>query len=117
MPRTAQKRKSPAAKSAAIPAAPSLVESYTAMNRLAMDGLAMWIDASMVIWLRGMRIAGGGRIANREATRMVAEKLDANWQLGLDMVLNPATTPDEAARRSIDHYAPRVRANRRRLSR
>ncbi|TIX49873.1 hypothetical protein E5222_13110 [Alteraurantiacibacter aquimixticola] len=77
----------------------------------------MWFEASNVIWLRLWRLSAGGKLAEREATRMVEEKLAANWELGWKLLTAPSTQPEQAARRSVRHYRTKVRANRRRLRR
>lgn len=85
--------------------------------KLAIDSWALWQDAAMVVWLRSMRLAGGGVLAQREARRMVSEKVAANWQLGMDLLARPAETPLGLGQRSVRHYVKRVQQNRRRLSR
>jgi hypothetical protein len=77
-----------------------------------------WLDLSLavaeaqqVIWLRGMKFAAGGAAANREAARMVTEKVEAGLEAAGRLVLG--ASPDEISRL----YRRKVRANRRRLSR
>ncbi len=84
-------------------------------NRLATDTAMLWMEASQVVWLRSMRIATGGKLAEREASRMVSEKLEANWELGWKLLAMAGATPQASARRSVSHYRSKVRANRRRL--
>ena len=87
-------------------------------TRLAFDSWALSMEASCVVWLRGMRMMGGGAIATREAERMVAEKVEAG--LGLWPVLTRGgfnQSPQELGALTLRHYAGPVRANRRRLSR
>lgn len=88
-----------------------------AMQKLAWESWMLSAEAGMVIWLRMMRLAGGGALAGREAERMVSEKLAAPWEIGMDFLRAPPPSPDSAARRSIRHYRRKVAANRRRLTR
>jgi hypothetical protein len=87
-------------------------------QQLAMESMILGMEASSVMWLRSLRLLTGGAIAEREAERMVAEKVEAFWTLwpalmhgGLQMGLH------EAGMRTLAHYRKPVRANRRRLAR
>ena len=85
---------------------------------LACAGWMLMGEASLVIWLRSMRLMMGGPLAQREAERMVAEKLAANLSLIPAVLAGGLTqTPEAAATRALAHYERPVRANRRRLSR
>ena len=84
-------------------------------NRIALDSASLWMEASTVMWLRTIRIASGGKIAEREAERMITEKLLASWELGWKLMGAGNAAPQATAQRSIDHYRGKVRANRRRL--
>lgn len=90
-------------------------------NRIALDTWNMWFEASQVVWLRSMRLAGGGRVGERESRRMVNEKLAAPWELAFGLVFDPATYGQNGAQHvageSVRHYGAKVSANRRRLSR
>ena len=46
----------------------------TAWTRLAFDSWALSVDAASVIWLRSLRLMAGGKLAEREAERMVKER-------------------------------------------
>ncbi|WP_340588878.1 hypothetical protein [Erythrobacter alti] len=96
-----------------IPTSPADLASW---NRLAWDGAKLWMEASSVIWLRSMRLAQGGKPAENEAQRMVSEKLNANWELGWKMLGAAGASPQSNARRSVNHYRRKVRANQRRLT-
>ena len=48
---------------------------------LMLDSWALAFDAGAVMWLRGIRLMSGGRLAEREAQRMVTEKVVANMTL------------------------------------
>src|SRR5687767_2263460 len=83
-------------------------------------GLNAWLlgaEAMGVIAQRGALIALGGAKAELEAERMVAEKAEAAWDLGLAFATGGlGIRPETVARRTLAHYGKRVRANRRRLS-
>ena len=90
----------------------------TDMFQLAYEGWRLWYEASTVITLRMMRLAQGGAIAQREATRMVEEKWSTAMLLGPMLAATPsARSPEGAAHMTMKHYQTRVSANKRRLSR
>ena len=96
---------------------PAMVADPAGLAQLAFDGWQLSFDMAMVIWLRSIRFAAGGKGAEGEGRRMVSEKVEAGatlltamWGDGLDW------TPQGAAMRALSHYAGPVRANRRRLS-
>ena len=77
-----------------------------------------WIDLSLslleaqqVVWLRTLRISEGGKRADREAKRMMTEKIEAAGRAGAMIVMGASA--DQIAR----FYANKISANRRRLSR
>lgn len=84
---------------------------------LAGQGWKLWGEAASVIWLRSLRLAGGGASARSEAVRMVSEKVASQVELGMAMMANPMQGAKAATRTSLRHYRSRVRSNRRRLSR
>ena len=92
---------------------PSPVAFFT----VATDAWKLWFESAAVIWLRMFKLAQGGAAADREARRMVDEKIDANLMLG--WALTPAfmagASNEVLMRRAIKHYGKRVHANRRRL--
>lgn len=67
-------------------------------------------EAQQAMWLRGAKLAIGGAAADREAERMVAEKVAAANQSAAKMMTG--TTPIGVVR----GYRRKVRANVRRLS-
>lgn len=76
------------------------------------------VESSWVIWQRCMTLAAGGKVAEREATRMVVEKVQAQVELATTLATGGfGSDPSQIASRTIDHYRTRVRANRSRLSR
>jgi hypothetical protein len=78
---------------------------------------SLGFEASSVIVLRTLRMAGGGVAAEAEARRMVSEKFEAGLALHA-LALNGGLglTFHSAAIRTMEHYARKVRANSRRLS-
>jgi len=81
--------------------------------------LFLGFEAQQVVALRLMRIAGGGALAQWEMQRMVAEKLLASGEAGVQAMFawfqgKPATS---VSRAGLNIYSKRVRANRRRLLR
>lgn len=80
------------------------------------DALSLWTDMSMVIGLRAAKVAAGGPPAQREINLMFAEKMQAaaeihhaatTGKLGQDIGTVTAN--------AMAIYAPKVRANRKRL--
>jgi len=84
---------------------------------LGFDAWLLGAEAANVIALRSAKLALGGAEAQLEAQRMVVEKAEAAWELGLKLATGGlGQRPETVARRSLAHYGKRVRANRRRLS-
>lgn len=75
------------------------------------DMAMLGIEAWQVMWLRTMKLATGGKRGEREARRMVSEKLVAAVQLSTEIA--SGASPEAMARL----YRRKVRANLRRLSR
>ncbi|RUV66052.1 hypothetical protein EOA78_35460, partial [Mesorhizobium sp. M5C.F.Cr.IN.023.01.1.1] len=69
------------------------------------------MEAQQVIWLRTLRIAKGGKPAEREAKRMISEKIKAAGRAGT--MFATGAPAGEVARM----YRKKIRANRKRLSR
>ena len=86
--------------------------------RLGHDAWMLGAEAATVMTLRTMKIAAGGPAAEREARRMVSEKVEAAQALQV-MALTGAlgVTAPSVVDKSLQHYRRKVRANRRRLSR
>lgn len=94
--------------------------SHTAAGdwmKLAADSYWLWAEAMMVIGMRttGMLTRRPGH--EREAVRMVSEKLRANAELAGQLAMLGTLEPEKAAQRVVTHYGKRVTANRKRLSR
>ena len=91
------------------------LSDFAEWNRLALDTAMLSMEATQVIWLRSLRLASGGKLAEREAERMVSEKMQANWELGWKLLGAGTARPQASASRSVRHYRGKVRANRKRL--
>ncbi len=84
---------------------------------LGWSALSLGLEASAVIGLRTVKLAKGGRAAKTEARRMVAEKVRAAMELqALALTGGLGADTSTAAAKTLRHYAPKVRANLRRLS-
>lgn len=94
---------------------PSSTADSSAWARMAADASLLWADAGTVMMLRGWRMMAGGPGAQREVERMVAEKVEAAFELAGALVSGRIATPEAAARRAVSVYGKRVRANRTRL--
>jgi len=91
---------------------------HTQWLGIGFDAWLTTLEAMSVIWLRSWALALGGPAADREARRMVDEKLAANAAFGwLLMTGGAGRSPEAAARKALRHYGGRVRANQRRLTR
>ena len=87
-------------------------------TRLTFDAWSLAMEANTVIAQRTLLFAAGGPTVQAEASRMVAEKIDAGLALQtLAFTGGLGATPQQAARKTLAHYRRKVRANRRRLSR
>ena len=85
---------------------------------LAIEGWVLGAEMSAVIWLRSLRMMSGGRLAGREAERMVSEKIAAAFGLvPAIMAGGIGQSAEEATGRAMAHYRGPVRANRKRLAR
>ena len=82
-----------------------------AWHKLARDMTLLGVESQLVIGLRMVRLMQGGAEAQREAQRMVAEKMDQLAKASL--TLATGGTPQTVC----DGYRRRVRANARRLGR
>ena len=84
-------------------------------TRLWVDSSLLLADAATVMAMRSWRMMLGGAVADREAERMVAEKVEAMFELAGALASGRVRTPAVAARKAVSVYGKRVRANRRRL--
>ena len=87
--------------------------------QFAFDSWMLGMEAANVIWLRSMRMMGGGALAQREAQLMVSEKLTAGASLPFVLwpLIASGAQPETVAKKALAHYSKPVRANQRRLSR
>lgn len=67
-------------------------------------------EAQQVIWLRCLRLAGGGAAASAEARRMISEKATVASQTAVGTMLG------ESPARVVKRFRRKVRANRKRLT-
>lgn len=81
------------------------------MFKLFVEMSMLALEAQQAIWLRSLKIAGGGRAAKREAKLMVKEKVSA----AQTAVLKAAAGSGPVG--ITRGYRRKVRANVRRLSR
>ena len=85
---------------------------------IAFEGWMLSAQMGAVIWLRSIRMMQGGKLAEREAQRMISEKLSAGMTLLPAIMAGGLNQSAESATgRAIAHYQKPVSANRRRLSR
>lgn len=91
--------------------------AYKAWMRASLDAWALGIDASAVIGLRVAKAASGGDVNGEEARLMVAEKMQAAWEMQVCLMTGQfGTNPLAGTRKTISYYGRKVTANRKRLS-
>lgn len=80
------------------------------------EATQLWSEAGSVIVMRSAKLASGQDPHGREATRMVAEKLEMGWKWGLALSMGQlGWTPDAVMHKSMRMMRREVRANIRRL--
>lgn len=85
---------------------------------LGFDTWLLALEATQVVWLRSWVILLGGARADREARRMVEEKVAAQAAFGWLVATGAAgREPETVGRAAVRHYRKRVRNNARRLAR
>ena len=84
-------------------------------SKIMVDSALMGMDAWAVMGLRTMKFMTGGSAAEREAQRMVGEKLAAGFEYAAALSGGNIRTPEAAARKAVAIAGGKVRANRRRL--
>ncbi|WP_144098058.1 hypothetical protein [Croceicoccus sediminis] len=84
--------------------------------KLATDAMMLWAESWFVIAARSWMIMSGDPRAQREASRMVEEKMRAAAELSFMAMTGSLGTGDKAVERTIKHVGKTVSANRRRLS-
>ncbi len=86
--------------------------------KLSVDTFWLGAEASQVVALRMMKLAGGGAGAAAEAQRMVTEKVAAAMAVQTELALGAMSgSPHAGPTKAVALYRRKVRANRRRLSR
>ena len=91
-------------------------ETYADWWRASSDAWLLTLEASTVIGMRLATMATGGKVADAEARLMVAEKVQAGWELQTALVTGRlGRTPLAGASATVRHYRGKVAANRRRL--
>ncbi|HEY2052208.1 MAG TPA: hypothetical protein VGH03_22930 [Caulobacteraceae bacterium] len=94
-----------------------MANRYNPWPELGWKAFTLGVEAASVMTLRTLKIAAGGAPATAEAQRMVQEKLDAGLALQAKLWTGAlGSTPSSMTSRTLAHYRPKVRANRRRLS-
>ena len=91
-------------------------------NAAAAQWTQLWVrssclmaDAAMVVAMRSWRMMLGGPVGAREGERMIAEKVEAGFELAGAIASGRVGTPEAAARKAVAVYGKRIRANRKRL--
>ena len=83
---------------------------------LTLDTISLGMEANAVIGLRLMKAFVGGPAADKEASRMVAEKLEALVDLQTSLMATTLTSPPHLApARAVAMYRKKVQANQARL--
>ncbi|MGO9485603.1 MAG: hypothetical protein ACLPX9_13600 [Rhodomicrobium sp.] len=81
-----------------------------------LDTMSLGLEAASVIGLRVLTIAAGGTAGLAEAQTMISEKIEASLTLQAKAVAGGlGITLFSAATGTLDHYRPKVLANRSRL--
>ncbi len=89
---------------------------YADWMKIGLDSWMLGMEASTVIGLRMAKLAAGGPNAAAEAQQMVAEKMQAAWELQVAAVTGKlGSTPQDQASKTLRHYRRKVRANAKRL--
>lgn len=84
---------------------------------LASDSYWLWLESAMVIGMRTADQLTQRPGYQREAVRMVSEKVRASADIAAALAASGPITGPEAVHRVVKHYGKRVSANRRRLAR
>jgi len=86
---------------------------------LSMQMMKLGMESQMIILQRLSRLQAGGPMAQREAARMVTEKITAaaTEAFAAGLALASGKSPLSAAESTVKSYRRKVTANRRRLGR
>ena len=83
---------------------------------LGWDAWMLGLDATAVVGLRLMKLAAFDAESAAETQKMVTEKVAAAMELQVLAITGAlGRSPTKVIARSLRHYGPKVRANRRRL--
>jgi hypothetical protein len=96
----------------------SAMRTWNAWFALSSEAALLGLEAQHVIALRLMRLAAGGALAESEAGRMVAEKVEAlgEAQAAAAIAAMKGGNSNQVAKKALGVYKKRIRSNRRRLS-
>jgi hypothetical protein len=96
----------------------SAMRTWNAWFALSSEAALLGLEAQHVIGLRLMRLAAGGALAESEAGRMVAEKVEAlgEAQAAAAIAAMKGGNSNQVAKKALGVYKKRIRSNRRRLS-
>jgi hypothetical protein len=94
------------------------MRTWNAWFVLASQAALLGFEAQQVIALRLMRLAAGGALAESEAGRMIAEKVEAlgEAQVAAAIATMKGRSSNQIAKKSLGVYKKRIRRNRRRLA-
>ena len=94
------------------------MRAWNAWFALSSQAALLEVEAQGVIALRLMRLAAGGALAKFEASRMIAEKVEAlgEAQTAAAMATLKGRNSRQVAGKVLRAYKKRVRRNRRRLT-
>ena len=99
-----------------------MIRPNNSANATAAQWTQLWVrssflmaDAAMVVAMRSVRMMLGGPGSAREGERMLAEKVEAGFELAGAFASGRVKTPEAAARKAVSVYGKRIRANRKRL--
>lgn len=84
---------------------------------LAQDSYWLWAESLMVIGMRSADMLMRAPGHEREAIRMITEKVRANAEVAAKLAGAGALAPEIAMHKAVKHYRKKVTANRRRLAR
>ena len=94
------------------------MRTWNAWFALSSEAVLLGLEAQHVIALRFMRLAAGGALAESEAGRMIAEKVEAvgEAQVAAAIAAMKGGNSNQVAKKALGVYKKRIRGNRRRLS-
>ena len=94
------------------------MRTWNAWFALSSEAALLGLEAQHVIALRLMRLAAGGVLAESEAGRMIAEKVEAvgEAQVAAAIAAMKGGNSNQVAKKALGVYKKRIRGNRRRLS-